>query len=187
MTTITAATKLEALKKYLQIAPENTDKDALFTMLLESCTEAAEKFLGRNIIAREIIGEPHDFDGLRTKYIQLENYPVIEITQILQDGVPLESAAYKTDTRSGIIKNTLTHWRGVVMADYRAGLAEDAENVPPNIQLALWQWVADILQMQDSCGVRRETLGDYSVSYYDEHAIPPAVALLLEPYRKVSL
>ena len=187
MTTINTATTLEALKKYILVAPENTDKDALLTMLLESCTEAAERFLGRYIIARDINCEPHDFEGLSTKYIQLENYPVVEITQIMQEGVLVPSASYKIDARSGIIKNTLSHWRGVVSVDYKAGLANTVENVPPNIQLALWQWVADILRLQDSCGARSETLGDYSVSYYDEHAIPPAVALLLEPYRKVSL
>ncbi|MDR1683940.1 MAG: phage head-tail connector protein, partial [Elusimicrobiota bacterium] len=48
----TAATTLENLKTYLGLKDES--KDALLTLLLESCTDAAEKYLGRYIVARAI-------------------------------------------------------------------------------------------------------------------------------------
>jgi hypothetical protein len=118
--------------------------------------------------------------------LQLEHYPVKEITEVKQNGAPLPPNAYKTDVQSGLIKKQ-GGWSGLANITYKAGIAADAQSVPKNIQLALWQWVADILQMQETGSLKSESLGDYSVSYYDERQIPSSVALLLEAYRRVSL
>lgn len=185
MTTYPAITLTE-LKTYLQIPLDNTQKDPLLNMLIESCTQAAETFLGRFVIARDILEEPHDCDDTKSKYLQLEHYPVLEITEITQNGVEIPLNAIKADKHNGILKKD-TIWRGAALVSYRAGLSPDIENVPKNIRLALWQWIADILNQQEAGGIKSETLGDYSVSFYDERQLPPGVAMLLEPYRKVSL
>ena len=182
-----SATTLPALKAYLGISSQQTDKDELLTLLMQSCTDAAEKYTGRFFVARPVLQEPHDCQNAKSKYIQLEQYPVTAITKIMQDGQELSADAFKADAYNGIIKKACGHWHGIIMADYSAGLAPDAQSVPKNIQLAIWQWVADILQMQQNGGLKSEGLGDYNVTYYDEHKIPASAAMLLDCYRKVSV
>lgn len=183
---LTAAISLEELKVYLKIPSSDTSRDALLNLLLESCTLAAERYMGRYIIARDISDEPHDFDGLKSKYLQLEQYPIIEIESIIQNGENLDLSSLKSDNYNGLIKKN-TPWRGVVLASYKAGIAANQEEVPANIRLALFQWVGFLLSEQESGGIKSETLGDYSVSYYDERQVPSACALLLETYRKVNI
>lgn len=181
-----AATTLANLKNFLGVSINDTSKDTLYELLIESCTEAAEKYLGRNIVARTITEEPHDKQGSKTKYLQVRQYPITSITTILEDGQTLDSAILKLDKYNGIIKKP-TNWKGVVLITYIAGLAANTASVPKNIQLAIWQWVKEILSLQENCNIKGETLGDYSVSYYEEHAIPTQVAMLLEGYKRIDL
>ena len=186
MPTKIQAASMEALKLNLNIPAKDEEKDDLLDMLLCATTEAAEKYLGRFIIARDITAEPHDFDGPKNKYLQLEHYPVQEITEIRQNGVPLPLETLAVDKHNGLVKRS-GGWRGLVSTDYKAGIANDVESVPKNIALAVCQWVGEILQNREACGVKSETLGDYSVSYYDERALPRTVAMLLDPYRRADL
>ena len=182
----TAATTLENLKSFLGVSAQDTSKDSLYELLIESCTEAAERYLGRNIVARTISEEPHDKQGSKTKYLQVRQYPITSITTIIEDGQTIDTAILKLDKYNGIIKKP-TNWKGAVLITYIAGLAANTASVSKNIQLAIWQWVQEILKIQENCNIKGETLGDYSVSYYDEHSIPQQVALLLEGYKRVDL
>ncbi len=183
---IQPACTLGDLKIYLKISEEDESKDSLLNLLLESCTIAAERYMGRYIIAREITEEPHDFENGKSKYLQLEQYPVFEISKIIQNGEEIEVSSLKADKYNGLIKKS-TPWRGAVLASYKAGIAASQESVPANIRLAICCWIASMLSEQESGGVKSETLGDYSVSYYDERQVPPSSAVLLESYRKVNL
>lgn len=174
------------LKTYLKISEEDNSKDALLNLLLESCTIAAERYMGRYIVARDITEEPHDFENGKSKYLQLEQYPVFEISKIVQNGEEIAVSSLKSDKYNGLIKKS-TPWRGAVLASYKAGIADSQANVPANIRLAIWQWIAAMLCEQESGGLKSETLGDYSVTYYDERQVPSSSAMLLDSYRKVSL
>lgn len=182
----TAATTLANLKTYLKVSVSDTSKDELFELLIDSCTLAAEEYLGRYIVQRTITEEPYDCENHHSRYLQLKQYPVASVTTILEDGLALDSAILKTDLYNGIIKKA-TPWRGTVLATYSAGLSSNTASVSKNIQLAIWQWVADILSTQDASGAKSETLGDYSINYYDEHKMPQSVELLLEGYRRADL
>lgn len=182
----TAATSLENLKSFLGVNTQDTSKDSLYELLIESCTEAAERYLGRNIVARTITEEPHDKQGSKTKYLQVRQYPISSITTIVEDGQSIDPTILKLDKYNGIIKKP-TNWKGAVLITYIAGLAQDTASVPKNIQLAIWHWVKEVLKIQEDCNIKGETLGDYSVSYYEEHSIAPQVALLLEGYRRIDL
>ena len=182
----TAATSLENLKSFLGVSTQDTSKDSLNELLIESCTEAAEKFLGRNIVERTITEEPHDKQGSKTKYLQVNQYPVSSITTLIEDGQSIDPTILKLDKYNGIIKKP-TNWKGVVLITYIAGIASNMASVPKNIQLDIWHWVKDILNLQENCNIKGETLGDYSVSYYEEHSIPRQVALLLEGYKRSDL
>ena len=182
----TAATSLENLKSFLGVSAQDTSKDSLYELLIESCTEAAEKYLDRNIVARTISEEPHDKQDSKTKYLQVCQYPITSITTIIEDGQTIDTTILKLDKYNGIVKKP-TNWKGVVLITYTAGIAANTASVPKNIQLAIWHWVKDILNLQENCNIKGETLGDYSVSYYEEHSIPTQVALLLEGYRRIDL
>lgn len=182
----TAATTLENLKSFLGVSAQDTSKDSLYELLIESCTEAAEKYLGRNIVVRTITEEPHDKQGSKTKYLQLNQYPVSSITTLIEDGQTIDTAILKLDNHNGIIKKP-TNWKGVVLITYTAGIAANTASVPKNIQLAIWHWVKDILNLQENCNIKGETLGDYSVSFYEEHSVPKQVGFLLEGYRRSDI
>ena len=64
-----AATTLDNLKKYLNVASGDTSKDDLFELLIESVTNAAEEYLGRFIVARQISQEPYDCTNSKSKYL----------------------------------------------------------------------------------------------------------------------
>ncbi len=182
----TAATTLENLKKYLNIAANDTSKDDFLELLIEAATNAAEDYLGRYIVARQITQEPYDCTNSKSKYLQLRQYPVTTITAILEDGETVDTSAVTADNTNGIIKRSI-FWKGAVLVTYTAGIASSTANVPKNLQLAIWQWISSILNTQGSQGINSETLGDYSVSYIEQNPIPRVVQSLLEGYRRVDL
>ena len=182
----TAATTLENLKKYLNISASDTSKDDLFELLIESVTNAAEEYLGRYIVARQISQEPYDCTNSKSKYLQLKQYPVTTVTTVVEDGETLDTTALKIDTSNGIIKRNI-FWKGAVLVTYTAGLAANTASVPKNIQLAIWQWVSYLVNTKESQGIDSETLGDYSVNYLEQNAVPGTVISLLEGYKRIDL
>ncbi len=183
----TAATTLENCKKYLNISASDTSKDELLELLIEAVTNAAEEFLGRNIVARQISQEPYDCTNSKSKYLQLNQYPITTITTIVEDGETLNTSALKIDNVNGIIRRNI-FWKGAVLVTYTAGLASNTASVPKNIQLAIWQWVSYLLNTQESQGIDSETLGDYSVNYLEQNQeVPSTVASLLEGYKRIDL
>ena len=182
----TAATTLENCKKYLNIASSDTSKDELLELLIDAATNAAEEYLGRYIVARQISQEPYDCTNLKSKYLQLKQYPVTTLTTVLEDGETLDISALTLDTSNGIIKRPV-FWKGAVLVTYTAGIASTTANVPINLQLAIWQWVSCLLNTQGAQGIDSETLGDYSVNYLEENPIPPVVISLLEGYKRIDL
>ena len=182
----TAATSLENCKKYLNIAQSDTSKDELLELLIDAATTAAEEYLGRYIIARQISQEPYDCTNSKSKYLQLKQYPVTTVTAILEDGETLNTSDLQIDKSNGIIKRKI-FWKGAVLVTYTAGIASATVNVPKNLQLAIWQWVSFLLNTQGAQGIDSETLGDYSVNYLEQNPIPPAVLSLLEGYKRIDL
>lgn len=182
----TAATTLENCKKYLNIAQSDTSKDELLELLIEAATTAAEEYLGRYIVARQISQEPYDCTNSKSKYLQLKQYPVTALTTVVQNGETLDTSALTLDSVNGIIKRRI-FWDGAVLVTYTAGIASATSNVPKNIQLAVWQWVSYILNTQGAQGIDSETLGDYSVNYIEQNPIPPTVISLLEGYKRIDL
>ena len=181
-----AATSLENLKKYLNISQNDTSKDDLFELLIESVTNAAEEYLGRYIVARQISQEPYDCTNSKSKYLQLKQYPVTSVTTIIEDGETLDTATLKIDNSNGIIRRNI-FWKGAVLVTYTAGLAADTASVPKNIQLAIWQWISYLANTKESQGIDSETLGDYSVNYLEQNQIPDTVISLLEGYKRIDL
>ena len=54
--------------------------------LIDTVSETIQSILSRPIINEEIEDEPHDFEENKNTCLQLDNYPVNQINQILQDG-----------------------------------------------------------------------------------------------------
>ena len=182
----TAATTLQNCKKYLNIAQSDTSKDDLLELLIEATTTAAEDYLGRYIVARQISQEPYDCLNANSKYLQLKQYPVTTLTAVLEDGETVPTSALTLDNTNGILKRNI-FWKGAVLVTYTAGIASSTANVPKNLQLAIWQWVSFLLNTQGSQGIYSETLGDYSVNYLEQNPIPATVLSLLESYKRIDL
>lgn len=182
----TSATTLANCKKYLNIAANDTSKDELLELLIDATTNAAETYLGRYIVARQISQEPYDCTNSKSKYLQLKQYPVTTLTAVLEDGETVNTAALTVDNSNGIIKRKI-FWKGAVLVTYTAGIASSTANVPKNLQLAIWQWVSFLLNTQGAQGIDSETLGDYSVNYLEQNPIPPVVVNLLEGYKRIDL
>ena len=68
---IQPACTLGDLKIYLKISEEDESKDALLNLLLESCTIAAERYMGRYIIERKITEAPQDVENGKSTYLKL--------------------------------------------------------------------------------------------------------------------
>lgn len=182
----TAATTLANCKKYLNIAASDTSKDELLELLIEAATTAAEDYLGRYIVVRQISQEPYDCTNCKSKYLQLKQYPVTALTTVIEDGITLDNSDITLDGPNGILKRRI-FWKGAVLVTYTAGIASATANVPKNIQLAIWLWVSCILNTQGAQGIDSETLGDYSVNYIEQNPIPSTVISLLEGYKRIDL
>ena len=182
----TSATSLENCKKYLNISANDTSKDELLELLIEAATNAAENYLGRYIVARQISQEPYDCTNSKSRYLQLRQYPVSSVTAIVEDGETIQVSGLTIDTANGTLKSKI-FWKGAVLVTYTAGIAANTASVPKNLQLAIWQWVSFILNTQGSQGIDSETLGDYSVNYLEQTPIPATVLSLLEGYKRIDL
>ncbi len=173
-----ALTTLSAAKNYLKIAAGDTSRDELLEELISALSLAMENHIGRAIIRRQIVDEPHEGSG---RVLQLENYPVTEFAVLLEDGETVPADKYEVIKASGLVLGKRA-FRGTLLASYSAGYADTAQNAPRDVQLALWKWLYASLYTED--GVERETLGDYSVQYYGfAEGMPRDTMRLLEPYR----
>ncbi len=171
---------LEEVKIYLEI--NNDEKDAQLGFVLESLSDALEVYLGRYILIKEIIEEPHYIDGPAQKSLQLNFYPATEISKIIFNGY--EVSVERAELNAGLIFRE-DCWYGTSLVTYKAGLAASVDDVPKDIKLALCMWAKEILNRDGF--VKSESLGDFSMSYADNNSIPNAVLSLVEKYRRHCL
>ncbi|MDD4004079.1 MAG: hypothetical protein PHW69_02615, partial [Elusimicrobiaceae bacterium] len=72
-------------------------------------------------------------------------------------------------------------------ATYQAGLADTPQDCPMDLQMAAWQWIADVLNRPGGAE-SAERLGDYSVSYFrDSGNIPAAARSIFDRYRNFAV
>ena len=180
---MTTLITLEEAKQFLEI--EDNARDGVLNALIQSVSAAAEVFTGRFIINRVIDGELHFFEHA-AHTLQLNFYPVKQITKIVQNGEEVDAAQVKADNESGILSRRYDAFYGAVLVSYEAGLAADTASVPQDIKLACAQWIKYFLY--SGAAVKSESLGDYSVSYAElAEGMPAEVSAILEKYKRYAV
>lgn len=176
-------TTLAAVRTYLKIDDGDTARDGLLEALIDSVSEAAEKYTGRIFVKRTVVEETHYCHG---DTLQLGHYPVLSVTELEQGGDVLPAADYTLDNDTGIIESAV-RLDGLVSATYQAGIADTPADCPKDLQLAVWQWIAAMTQ-NPSGAVSAEKLGDYSVSYFrDEDNIPACARKTFDRYKTIAV
>lgn len=131
----------------------------------------------------EVTGEKHDIETTNQDNILLDNGPVIEVTELKDDGEVVDEDDYllyaeeavvalKTDTTFGALYDTpyFTKGRQKVSVSYKWGYAD----VPEDIQYVCSLLVAQLAlaKLKDTIReqeVESEKIGEYSVSYQKDY------------------
>jgi len=167
------AVPLADLKTYLGISL--SDEDGLLTDLLRSATDAAERFLGRILVARavdEVVAARCEWQALGLRPVR----SIMAVAGIPADGpeypLPVEDYAIDIDADgTGWLRVLKPGPAGRVRIGYQAGIASDEEGVPDAIQHG-------IVRLAGEYHARREGL---------EGELPASVAALWRPWRRARL
>jgi len=167
------AVPLDDLKTYLKISLD--EEDAALTDLLHSATEGVERFLGQLLVARGV----DQVLGAGSGWQRLAIRPVRSITAMA--GIPAEGAEFALPVGdyaididaggTGWVRMLNAGSAGRIRVTYSAGMAVSAAGVPDAVQHA-------IVRLAGELHARREGL---------EGELPPSVAALLRPWRRMAL
>lgn len=124
----------------------------------------------------------------RATAIVLRHRPVTAVSAVYEDArssspTLLDSDDYYCEGDTGILRRRGGYWSGVVRVQYTAGW--DSTSVPADLQQALLDLVAWLLNQRGNVGVRAEAMDGYRVDY--EGGLPERVRVVLDKYRKVLL
>lgn len=187
-----ALATLTDTKAYLKVTVA-TD-DSLLEGLINACSTAIENFCRRSFYTTTY--ENEYYDGNNTRYLNLNNYPVSAITQVMVNGVVIDPSNYIVKNPSGVLArigpypNTFT---GLSMSrfntvwnrgDYNIQVSYTAgyDPIPEDLALACKMYVAAIYKAD---------IASYSTTFNDgfvfkADAIPTQVKLMLQPYIDTS-
>lgn len=148
-------------------------------------------FLRRNVIISAVT-EYHDGGG---DSLFLTQFPVVTGSVTVSDRLQNELVSdtnYFTDEKRGIVQHIhrwpegFRHWK----VEYQAGLAATPADVPGDIKKAVLMLIeAEKSGGGAAEGIKKESIGDYSVEYFGGSDAPTQsptarVEELLEPYRR---
>jgi hypothetical protein len=128
------------------------EKDILYAMV-NAISNAIEDWLNRKIINAEVT-EYHDGGN---EVIPLDNFPIVSIDSVYEDGDELTPEANHGETNEdydyyeeqGIVYSTSGRFdegRQIIKVTYTAGLGADNTEIPDNIKLACKVWVKQVME-----------------------------------------
>lgn len=160
---------LAEAKAFLRL--DAASEDALIAGFIRSATALAEAFTGQRLIVRDVI------DGVLPvpTWQRLGASPVVAITGVAVDGLPLAGAMFETDIDLGG-----NGWVRLLAPDpmtrphvtYRAGLAADWNGVPEPVRQGIVRLVSHFHAHRDAP---------------DAGGPPAAVVALWRPWRRLRL
>lgn len=188
-------TTLAKAKQLLGIPVDDDSQDEELTMLLTAASAAIEERCRRSFGKQKYTGEV--YNGVRSKYLCLRNYPIVSVDSVQSAGQPLvdvelvpdkgmlyRSAGWPCGERS----ITVTYTAGYVLP--KDGTVEAPQTLPETLEVACIFFAKIMLEGQ--YGVESERIGDYSVKYMGtggssntthstntETPLPPAVESLV--------
>lgn len=173
-------TTLANTKESLGIASGTTTDDELLKRLINSATQTIERYLGGRRLASTAYTNER-YDGTGTDKLKLRNWPVTAITDVQymtgDYGTPkwesFDSDFYIVDTADGQNAGVIRYSAGSfnagvenIQVSYTAGYT----TIPFDIEEACIQIVSTMYKQRKARGIKSESLGDRSVTYFENKA-----------------
>jgi uncharacterized phiE125 gp8 family phage protein len=160
------AALLDELKAWLRI--EDNNEDALLFQILRSSTEMIEKYIGKILLARDVIqiGTPKDavFPLFTRPFLSLTS-----VDKLSENGVFDQiSGQIKFDWNGDAVIVITEGAPGRVRVRYRAGMGDGWNDIPEALRIAVIRLAAHFHGNRDGI---------------DDPGLPTAVTRMLLPYR----
>lgn len=188
------------LKAKAYMKKTDTVDDALLTVLVASASKMIQTFLDRDVIQATYTSEI--YRGCRSSMLYVRQYPIVTVTS-----VKLYDKYSKTDVYTYTVdieyriepdhEESIEMFGGWGGEEYRityvAGyaVAGEVSAIPADIELACNMLVSHLFN-----GIGKENISQWSAGSYSETvtnfsyvktAIPPAIQMILEPHRAVTI
>lgn len=180
---------LADVKGYLEISAGDTTKDELLKRLINSATRTIERYVGnRRFDSTAYTNEVYSGDG--TRFLKVRNWPVTALTslQFRTDGFntpnweDFETDFFNIETsddqNDGVILSNQGFRKGIdnIRVSYVAGFT----TIPEDVTQACIELVDYLFQKRKSSGIKSESMGDRTVTYFDQKSSSPIEALGLD-------
>jgi hypothetical protein len=179
-------TTIERAKPMLRIATDDTSRDAELGMLIPAASAAVETYCNRQFGRGE---HTEKFEGSRSDYILLRNYPVISVqsingkTDLTDYDIDLELGMVRKEDWSNRRGGTVTYTAGYILPENAT--ANVPADLPADIEFGCILMIQHLMRQP---GVTAERVGDLAVSYAaDDGKMPPAVRALISAHRNVNI
>ena len=196
-------TELTRIKSILGIDPADVSEDSNIDFAILTTSAAVESYLNRSLNRKQYTDVA--VSASSRQWIQLPEWPVLQVDEIKEDGELLDPADYVVDGSSGVINRLGKKlWQKDITATFIAGYVMPEDNNPPDdprtlpydIENACIMWAIDNYQNITRIGISRESVEGISVAYETPFTrsittggrilpAPPTVMSLLNPYRRV--
>lgn len=186
LTMIDATSCLLVDNKKILHAPNNL----LLEELINSVTDFMERYCGRRFYKTTYTALLVDGNG--TRYLFLDNYPIISVTTIhsysvFTTDVLYDSNYYTIYANEGYVYRALgwPYGHKNIKITYDAGY-DFAVGIPSELEYICNSLVSKRFNSEDKIGIKSEKIGGYSVTYSDE-SIPADIRIKLNQWRKLSV
>jgi len=164
--------------------------DLLLEELINSVTDFMERYCGRRF--KKTTYTDLLVDGNGTRYLFLDNYPIISVTSIYRHYVfatddLFDSDYYKVYENEGYVYRGMKWPYGQknIKITYEAGY-DFATGIPAELEYLCNSLVKMRFNSEGKAGIKSEKMGNYSVTYSDE-SIPSDIKIKLNQWRRLSV
>lgn len=204
-----ALTTVSRLAAFLGVSSPTPAQQTLFEYLINASTEMIENYIGFRVKKSTVTQEEYNTD--KSGIITLNRFPLTATAVTVQRRLSglnednwetIDSQYYHIDRNAGIIYGaggyTFERSRDGYRVSYEAGYDFDnsttylGDTEGGDIELACWMLCNKLYNSRgDSVGVKRESIGDYSIEYFDsklsQSLIDSDIAAILDNYAAPAL
>lgn len=193
-----AIVELEDALDFLKLSSPKEEEETILEALCDEISEAIEDYCGRKFESQSLT---EDYDGLGTRILMLQQYPIVSVTTVTRTKVDaadtqvvVASTEYNINSEPGILlMHQINHVDSSVWVKgeqnyaivYVAGYS--ADDMPKAIVNACKQWIAVVFQKakHNLFAIQSSNIGDETINYLNE-AMPPMVKSMLTKHRKLA-
>jgi len=188
LTMIEATSCLLSANKKILYAPN----DLLLEELINSATDFIEKYCGRRFAKTTYTDSLVDGNG--TRYLFLDNYPIISVTTIYRHYLVgtdelYDSTYYVIYAEEGYIYRDEGDWPSGnknIKITYAAGYDFAVDGIPQGLQYICNSLVKTGFESKSNEGISSERMGDYSVNYTSD-SIPAEIRVKMNQWRRLNV